>query len=76
MSDLDDLDDLYEGTAFSPRVRRKARRHARGETQEKCFRGHALTPENTNCYQRGDKLQRHCKKCARLTYLSTRERRS
>ena len=75
MSDLDDLDALYEGTAPPPRIRRKVRQNARGELQDTCFRGHALTPENTLCYQRPGGLQRRCKKCMRLTYLVSREKR-
>ncbi len=75
MSDLDILDDFDLRDRFAPRVRMKSRRLARGETQSTCFRGHPLTPENTNCYQKPNgSLQRKCKKCARLAYLSKRGR--
>lgn len=77
MSDLDILDDFDIHDRFAPHVRMKARRHMRGETQKTCFRGHPLTPENTNCYRLPTGgVQRKCKKCARLAYLEKRARRS
>lgn len=68
MSDLDELEEIAEQTAFGTggQTSQGARGHRSGRPRaETCGAGHERTPENTRTYRQGKRIRSVCRVCDR-----------
>jgi hypothetical protein len=70
MGDFDDLENWID--AVRPAGARNLL--VRGQTKDRCKRGHLLTPENTYVSDNGMGGKRNCKKCLKLRAITAKER--